>query len=127
MALTATQLIAKVGIDTTDIPQQMQAAQQAMVQGVGQGATQTQERIECLSRSFNVLSIQETKAEQDALRTAQALSRLQAAQGDQAAAIATLRSAKESALAIDERTGYQLDTQIARLSAAGNAAEQFGE
>lgn len=124
---TATQLIAKVGIDTTDIPQQMAAAQQAMVQGVGAAAEQTQAPINELGRSFDVLSAQEAKVEQESIRTAQALARLQAAQGNQAGAIATLRSAKEGALAIDERTSYQLDTQIARFSSASTAAEQFGE
>src|SRR5262249_13026567 len=123
----ATQLIGKVGIDTTDIPQQMQAAQQAMVQGVGAGAEQTQAKLTGLEEEFRALTAEEVKAERQSLQTAQAYARLLAAHGGRARGGNALREAAESALVVGQRTGYQIETQIARFSQAGTAAEQFGE
>jgi len=123
---TASQLISKVGLDTSDLLPQTQAAQAAIGQGIAAAAEQGQAGINRLGGSFDVLSQAENHAEQNAIRTAQAHARAMVAEGDRAGAIRVLSQAQNDARGISEQTTYQIQTQIANLESGASAAQQYG-
>jgi hypothetical protein len=123
---TLQSLQSKVGIDLSDVMPGIAAANAVIGQGITQATDTAQAGLNKLGGSFDVLSAQETRAEQQAIRTAQAQARAMAAEGDRAGAVRVLTEAQNSARGISEQTNYQIDAQISSLQKGASAATDYG-
>lgn len=123
---TLQSLQSKVGIDLSDVMPGIAAANAAIGQGITQATDTAQAGLNKLGGSFDVLSAQEQRAEQQAIRTAQAQARAMAAEGDRAGAIRVLTEAQNNARGISEQTNYQIAAQITNLQKGASVVEQYG-